>query len=381
MNDKSLLKVIDVLYDTALDRGSWPQLLEALAEPVGAVTGHLLNWDKNTGLVSHYEVFGVDEDAMDSYASHWVLEDPRAAHHLKNPDVRFFSDEMCVSLREKNQQAFFNEWEHQFTEERYVVGHRVYLGEEREIILSLGFGDPHGGIRDQAISLFKRLSTHLQRAVEIHHLFGQHLHDQSPEMLVLNNLNFGVIFLDELGRPSFYNRIAERISERGDGLRLRSNGLCAMDSQSHNRLESMIRSCRRGEETLEAPAGGWISVARGDPGPDYSLLVIPMPETREFRLFSSPRVLIMISDPAEGREDVGDALRHLYKLTESEARVCLSLVAGNDTNGIADELCVSREAIRFHLKNIFSKTGVKRQGELIRLVLTLPPSPGTTLPP
>ena len=28
----------------------------------------------------------------------------------------------------------------------------------------------------------------------------------------------------------------------------------------------------------------------------------------------------------------------------------------------SNEKCVSREAIRFHLKNIFSKTGVKRQG-------------------
>ena len=41
----------------------------------------------------------------------------------------------------------------------------------------------------------------------------------------------------------------------------------------------------------------------------------------------------------------------------------------------SNEKCVSREAIRFHLKNIFSKTGVKRQGELIRLVLTLPAAP------
>ena len=94
-----------------------------------------------------------------------------------------------------------------------------------------------------------------------------------------------------------------------------------------------------------------------------------------WRPWPSPRVLVLVSDPAEGREDLGDALQRLYGLTDGEAHVCLSLVVGNDTKGIADELCVSREAIRFHLKNIFSKTGVKRQGELIRLVLTLPAAP------
>jgi DNA-binding CsgD family transcriptional regulator len=36
---------------------------------------------------------------------------------------------------------------------------------------------------------------------------------------------------------------------------------------------------------------------------------------------------------------------------------------------------VSRDAVRFHLKNIFTKTRVKRQGDLIRLLLTLPNVP------
>jgi DNA-binding CsgD family transcriptional regulator len=34
--------------------------------------------------------------------------------------------------------------------------------------------------------------------------------------------------------------------------------------------------------------------------------------------------------------------------------------------------------VRFHLKNIFAKTRVKRQGELIRLLLTLPNVPNGT---
>ena len=92
-------------------------------------------------------------------------------------------------------------------------------------------------------------------------------------------------------------------------------------------------------------------------------------------MFSNPRVLVLVSDPAQGREDIGAALKHLYGLTDGEARVCLSLAAGKDTGSIADELVVSRDAVRFHLKNIFTKTRVKRQGELIRLLLTLPNVP------
>lgn len=375
MRNKDLLKVLDVLYDTALERESWPSVLEALAAPVGGVTGHLLNWDKQSGLIPHYDVFSMDNTAMESYASQWVLEDPRSAFLQRNPAAQIFYDEMYISPEQKKRQAYFNEWEHKDTAQRYIVGRRVYQSAEREIIFSVGFSDPHGSNSRQAVAMFEQLGKHLLRAIEINQLFGRHLVKQTPELRILDSLNFGVVFLDELGRPGYYNRVAEQISERGDGLRLASNGLRALDGQSHSRLESIIRSCRqRGD--VENPAGGWVSVRREDAGADYSLLVIPMPNIDATQLFSSPRVLVLISDPAEGREDVGAALRSLYGLTEGEARVCLSLVAGNDTGSIADELSVSREAVRFHLKNIYSKTGTNRQGELIRLILSLPSSPG-----
>jgi DNA-binding CsgD family transcriptional regulator len=375
MRENEVLKILDVLYETAIERDSWSNVLKVLGAPVDGITGHLLNWDKKSGLVPHFESFGVDDSAMESYASHWVLEDPRAAHHKRHPDVRFFSDEMFVSVQEKKRLAFFNDWEHPLTEERYVVGHRAYVSPEREIILSLGFADPRGGVREQALELFERLSSHLHRAIEIHHLFGRHMVEQTVELKILDGLNFGVIFLDELGRPGYYNRVAEQISERGDGIRLSSGGLRTRDGSSQGRLEAMIRSCRHGNSNVEDPAGGWVSIARDNADLDYSVLVIPMPDVNEVNLFSSPRVLVLISDPAEGREDVGGALQHLYGLTEREVHVCLVLAAGKDTASIADELSVSKEAVRFHLKNIFAKTRVKRQGELIRLLLTLPNVP------
>jgi DNA-binding CsgD family transcriptional regulator len=376
MRENDIVTILDVLYDTALARASWSDVLKALAGPVDGVTGHLLNWDKQSGLIPHFEVFGVDDGAMENYASHWVLEDPRAAHHQANPNVRFFSDEMLVSEKEKKQLAFFNDWEHTETAERYIVGHRAYVSKDREIILSLGFADPNSSNPHQALAMFERLSSHLQRAIEIHHLFGRHMVEQTPELKIMDSLNFGVVFLDELGRPGYYNKVAERISERGDGLRLSSGGLRAQDEHSHSELEGLVRSCRNaGGLQGDEPGGGWISIPRSNALPAYSALVIPMPDVDGINLFSNPRVLVLISDPAQGREDIGGALMKLYGLTQGEVHVCLSLAAGKDTNNIADELSVGREAVRFHLKNIFTKTHVKRQGELIRLLLTLPNVP------
>ena len=49
MRESDLLKILDVLYDTALERGSWTSVLQALADPVDGVTGHLLLDNREEG--------------------------------------------------------------------------------------------------------------------------------------------------------------------------------------------------------------------------------------------------------------------------------------------------------------------------------------------
>jgi DNA-binding CsgD family transcriptional regulator len=375
VRQESYLQILDVLYDTAMERESWSNVIKAMAEPLGAATGHLLTWDKQSGLIPHYEVYSMDRSAMELYAGQWVLEDPRAAYFLHHPDRAIFSDDQIVSVREKRQRAFFSDWEHKLTDQRYVVGRRVHQSKSHEIIFSLGFDTPGGKEREPARQMFERLGSHLHRAVEIHQLFSRHLVKKSPEVQILDSLHFGVVFLDELGRPGFYNRVAEQISERADGLRLSSDGLKLRDEQSQSRFKAKVRDCQQQRAPGDDPAGGWISIARDGPAADYTALIIPMPEVEGLQFFSNPRMLVLISDPEQGRDEIGTALQTLFTLTDGEIQICLELAAGMDVSGIADKLSVSRETVRYHLKNIFSKTGVNRQGELIRLLLTLPTLP------
>jgi len=64
-----------------------------------------------------------------------------------------------------------------------------------------------------------------------------------------------------------------------------------------------------------------------------------------------------------------DILRTLFGLTPAECRVALLLGVGHSPQEIAQTIGVSFETVRSHIKSIFSKTNVKRQGELIRLLL------------
>jgi DNA-binding CsgD family transcriptional regulator len=68
-----------------------------------------------------------------------------------------------------------------------------------------------------------------------------------------------------------------------------------------------------------------------------------------------------------------DLLRCHFGLTPAEARLALHLVAGEALRPAAVKLSISYETARTHLKNIFGKTGTRRQAELVIVIVTALP--------
>jgi DNA-binding CsgD family transcriptional regulator len=64
-----------------------------------------------------------------------------------------------------------------------------------------------------------------------------------------------------------------------------------------------------------------------------------------------------------------DLLRRCYGLTPAEARLTMLLLQGHSLKESADFCRVTQNTAKSQLKSIFSKTHVKSQGELIRLLL------------
>ena len=64
-------------------------------------------------------------------------------------------------------------------------------------------------------------------------------------------------------------------------------------------------------------------------------------------------------------------IRDLYHLTEREVDVCEHLLEGQNAAVMAGEMNVSRETIKTHFKNIYQKTGVRSQIDLVRILTQL----------
>ena len=102
---------------------------------------------------------------------------------------------------------------------------------------------------------------------------------------------------------------------------------------------------------------------------DLGLVIRPVPGSEWGEGQASPCAAVFISDP-DLRESASQAtLGELFGLTPAEANLAILLSRGLSLAEASETQSISQHTARAQLKAIFSKTGVSRQAELVRLVL------------
>ena len=80
--------------------------------------------------------------------------------------------------------------------------------------------------------------------------------------------------------------------------------------------------------------------------------------------------LLFILDPRRSSLPSLNVVRQYFGLTTMEAAVAVEIIRGKGVAACARRLGVSVETARTHLRRIFGKTGVRRQAELVHLLLS-----------
>lgn len=104
---------------------------------------------------------------------------------------------------------------------------------------------------------------------------------------------------------------------------------------------------------------------------DYDLLLATVEaRLRQIRRIrqSQPSGVAEISVATSGVDNI-DALARNFSLTPTEARIAQALAKGLPPAQIAGDFGISRTTVAFHMRNIFQKTGTRRQAELVSLLL------------
>lgn len=186
----------------------------------------------------------------------------------------------------------------------------------------------------------------------------------------LDALHHAVFLLDQDARILHCNRVADVLLQRGDGLVSRQGVLHAASRTCTNQLAALL--ARAAGRAGLPPSAGTLRLALGIRDGGLALVAMPFRQEAEWSLIRAPAVLLCVTQldilpPPPARQ-----IAKLFGLTAAEGALAADLLAGLDLREIAERRGRSINTVRTHLAHLMAKTDVKRQSELMRLLVSLP---------
>ncbi|PVA05729.1 helix-turn-helix transcriptional regulator [Thalassorhabdomicrobium marinisediminis] len=222
------------------------------------------------------------------------------------------------------------------------------------------------GTTDQTenAAVLSQVLSHIDRAVTLAARIDSSEVMRKMGSDLLGRLCIGTIFLDAKGQMVSATGSASSMLAASDGLRLRGGAVAATCAFSDRALQSAIRTA------LAHPDGGNSELLRlnqSEADRALGLVVQPVPRTARKGAIACA---LVIRDSDRPSAPGLDLLRGLFDLTPAEAGLTRILAMGHTLDEAAADLSISRNTARAHLRAIFSKCGINRQTELVRLVLS-----------
>jgi len=180
----------------------------------------------------------------------------------------------------------------------------------------------------------------------------------------------GVILIGGTGEIVHMNRTASVSVAENDGLRATRDGLRAERHGESALLTKLVLDAVSKSNGDGLSVGGTVLLSR-HARPPLQVLISPI-RTPIMSTSQPIAAIVFVVDPSQRQRPAQDVLRTLFGLTPAECRVALLLADGHAPREISQMVGVSFNTVRSQMKSIFVKTDVKRQGELIRLLLSSP---------
>jgi len=183
----------------------------------------------------------------------------------------------------------------------------------------------------------------------------------------LDAIGFGVMLIDEAGNVVFSNEYAQRLLASKDGLLLHRGALRATNLQDGVRFRTALEHVIGGaaEESAKRVAAT-LSLGRSA-APALVVSILPL----NYKMNESSDVAAMIYVAEPDRLDINHfkPMCKLYKLSLMETTLACLLATGNSLARSAENMRIKEQTARGLLKHIFIKMGVKRQTELVSLMI------------
>jgi DNA-binding CsgD family transcriptional regulator/PAS domain-containing protein len=224
-----------------------------------------------------------------------------------------------------------------------------------------------GVATDREIAIMRLLAPHIRRAMAISNrmdhvaLFNQSLGAS------LDSFDVGVIAVDAEGLILHANAEARAMFAAGMPVMSRHDRLSALPQDAASELSKAVTCAHRGDLVIGVPLLG----PEGAPAIAH---VLPLKHRKDCPHFGPRATAAVFVSMADQTRSVNfEAFARHHNISAAETRVLERVIMGSTVAQIGLALNISKDTVKTHLKQIFSKTGVRGQAELIKMVNGLAP--------
>jgi DNA-binding CsgD family transcriptional regulator len=367
--------IVPEIYEATIDPNHWDYVVTMIAKLTKSNSACLYYKNKELEIASTIAQFGLPEgermsfnDQCDTLDDMFCSKQPAKS---KEPIFTQFYPGSNGVMKDDSQ--LYVDW--MKPNGIYHVGGAQFVDTESHKAGIAILRDEKAGVWEEGeLRVINEILPHLRRALNIHSEFTHLRLRQDALLQGLDRLVIGLILYDNNARPVYINPTAQAIIEGHPAMQFQDGDLILTNPEDEKNLRKTII-----DTGAIDPDDSWKqSVAIGITHPDVEaplpILVTPMHAhliTSDLD-YEGARVAVFLSDPNLQQPISIDNLVSVYNLTPSEAQVAISLANGHSIDEIAQGSHHSAHTIRSQLKSVFRKTGVSRQSELIKLLLTGP---------
>ena len=365
-SQQELSHLLGSLYDAAGDPGLWTPFLQRLGHSTGARSVLLLMHSAGQDMYTISRSWEFDPDAIRAYHDYYHAFDLWAQRGLSKPAGTVCSSAELSSRKEIESTVLYPGLMVPCDIEYGMFG--VIEGSAtRWASVSLFRSNSDGEFEHDDLETLRFLTPHIRRAFKLHfQLSGAKARSDGFET-ALDTLPTGVIFLGTKGEIKYMNRAASKAVAERDGLLATRNGLRAEKQEESDLLAKMIRDAVSRSNGVELSGRGAVEISRRS-RPPLRVVVSPIHD-KAVDHRQGVAAVAFVHDPMQRTHAEEDVLRTRYQMTPAERRVAMLLAEGHSSRTIAQLQGVTFNTVRSQIKSVLHKAGVRRQGELIRLLV------------
>jgi DNA-binding CsgD family transcriptional regulator len=356
------------LYDTVGNPAGWRGFLNALSHSYGGAMSAIAMHDYAGGTGFADASTGLGREYGASYARYYSRLNPwLGAAELREVGLAAPSDSI-LPYGDLLRTVFYNDW----CRPQGIgggLGVTVERSGRRVMAVTVLLSRPAVEQDPSAAGRLQALTPHLLWVSQLHRQFTALEARAAAAEGALDRLATALLLLNEAGQVLYMNDLAERFAALADGVTVRAGRLEAAASSDGEALQQLIRTSLQSTPELGRQPGGVMRISRPSGRTGFEVLVAPIAGDRLKRRVSGALVAVFMRDPSAQMATPVDWVRTMFGLTRAEARLMQALLAGESFEALQGLWQLGRETLRTQLKSVFTKTGVSRQSDLIRVGL------------